>query len=373
MEDTLLIDAVERFVNGEMSPEEKIYFEDLRKNNPELDQAVVEHIFFLNQFQKHNHARSYMSNLHEVQATLSQEGLITRKSARNQAKIIQLWHRSKRTIAVAASIAGIVSIFIASLVSSVSTQKATNIKPLVEKLNQQENKTRQIENKINKLEAANASVPPAAILTGEAKFRATGFMVDPANKLIVTNAHVVNEARNGLIIENNKGIQYIAKAVFIDVEKDLAIIQVTDEHFKKMAALPYAIKKNAANLGEHVFMLGYPKQEVVYGEGYISAKNGYQMDTIYCQLSTAANEGSSGSPVVNANGEVVGIVTSTETNAQGVVYAIKSANIYKALEEVKKLPEYSNSRINPNPSMKGIARVNQIKKLEEYVFMIKGN
>lgn len=46
MEDTLLIDAVERFANGEMSVQEKTYFEDLRKNNPELDQAVVEYLFF---------------------------------------------------------------------------------------------------------------------------------------------------------------------------------------------------------------------------------------------------------------------------------------------------------------------------------------
>ena len=52
MDDTLLIDAVERFVNGEMSEQERIYFEDLRKNNPELDQSVVEHMFFLNQLKE---------------------------------------------------------------------------------------------------------------------------------------------------------------------------------------------------------------------------------------------------------------------------------------------------------------------------------
>ena len=51
MEDTLLIDAVERFANGEMSVQEKTYFEDLRKNNPELDQAVVEYLFFMNEIQ----------------------------------------------------------------------------------------------------------------------------------------------------------------------------------------------------------------------------------------------------------------------------------------------------------------------------------
>ena len=45
MEDTLLIDAAERFARGEMSAEEKIFFEELRKQNPELDQLVVEQLF----------------------------------------------------------------------------------------------------------------------------------------------------------------------------------------------------------------------------------------------------------------------------------------------------------------------------------------
>ena len=62
MEDTLLIDAAERFVKGEMSPEEKIYFEELRKNNPELDQAVVEQIFFLNQLESYSQQRNCPSS-----------------------------------------------------------------------------------------------------------------------------------------------------------------------------------------------------------------------------------------------------------------------------------------------------------------------
>ncbi|MEO7462780.1 MAG: serine protease, partial [Ferruginibacter sp.] len=271
MEDSLLMDAVERFVKDEMSKEEKIYFEDLRKKNPDLDQAVVEQIFFLNQFTQHNAQRHFLGSLTEVQHKLITEGVITRTEKTEEAKVIQLWKRYKRTIGVAASIAGIVSIFIASLVSAVSTQKATNIKPLVEKLHQQETKTRQMERKINKLEAAVVTAP-ATILDGEAKFRATGFLVDATNNLIITNAHVVKEALNRLIIENNDGLQFIARAIYIDESKDLAVLEVIDPRFKKLPAVPFAIKRNTSNLGEHVFMLGYPKQEVVYGEGYISAK-----------------------------------------------------------------------------------------------------
>jgi len=120
-------------------------------------------------------------------------------------------------------------------------------------------------------------------------------------------------------------------------------------------------------------MLGFPKAEIVYGEGYISAKNGYRMDTIYCQLNTAANEGSSGSPVLNKKGELVGILTSSEKNSQGVVFAIKSINIYRAIEDAKKKDNNTDIKINNGSGLKGLDRENQIRRMQDYVFMVKGD
>ena len=243
--------------------------------------------------------------------------------------MVYLWTRYKRTIAVAASIAGIVSIVSASLISALSSKnKENNIKPLVEKIKQQDDKYRSLEKKIvqiGKMNTAATTVVTKPRL--EAKFRATGFLVDAGNNFIVTNAHVIKEMKHRLIVENNKGEQFSAESVYVNLDNDLAILKITDPDFKKLPPMPYTIRKTNANLGEQIFMLGYPKQEIVYGEGYISAKNGYQMDTIYCQVSTSANEGNSGSPVINKYGELVGIITSTETSSEGGVYAIKYSNI----------------------------------------------
>ena len=372
MEDTLLIDAAERFVKGEMSAEEKIYFEDLRKKNPELDQAVVEQIFFLKQLENYSHKKNFKLLLADVENKLRQEAFIKGTVVKSPSKIVQLWQRYKKDIAVAASIAGLVSLLIATAISTVNTGEKTNIKPLVDKINKEAEKTRKIENKLN--EIVKSGVVVEKTKPGfDSRFRATGFLIDANNNYIVTNAHVIKEASHHLIVENNNGEQFNASTVYVDVINDMAILKITDSSFKRLPSLPYSIRKSAAKLGEAIFMLGYPKQEIVYGEGYVSAKNGYLMDTVFCQISTAANEGNSGSPVVTKNGELIGVVTSTETNATGVVYAIKSANIYRAIEAVKKLKDNEKIKINSVPSLKGLDRPGQVEKMKDYVFMIKGN
>lgn len=377
MEETLFLDAVERMVAGTMSAQEKQYFDELRRNNPELDQKVVEHLFFLHQLETFRNTKSFKHNLAEVQTKLVEEGLIKKSELPLKAKVINMWTRYKRVVAVAASIAGLVSIFVASIVSAVNTRKNSSLTPLVNIIEEQKEKIRQTEKEINKIKANIANDEKQGNQRNtpiiDAKFRATGFLIDAANKYIVTNAHVVSQAKNHLIIENSKGIQFLAKAIYVDNNADLAIVKVTDSAFTKQSPLPYSIRRNNAELGEQIFMLGYPKQEIVYNEGYISAKNGYQMDSLYCQLSTDANEGSSGSPVINKNGEIIGIVTSKETNSLSTVYAIKSINIHRAVEEAKKADSSLKIKLAGRQELRGLNREDQIRKVEDYVFMVKGN
>ena len=365
MEDNLLLDAIERYRRHEMSPEEKTFFEELRKSNPEIDQVVAEHNFFLNELEKISDVKAFKANLNEVEDKLVSEGVISHKGLRGQAKVAYLWSRYRRTIAVAASIAGIVSISTATMVSTYSEKKNVNvITPLVDnKLNQIENKINQIENKIK---VASVQVPSKAKF--EANFRATGFLVD-GNGYIITNAHVVKDARN-LLVENKKGDQFYANAVYVNKTTDLAILKINDTSFKKVPDLPYTFSKLPTDLGEHIFTLGYPREEVVYGEGYLSAKSGYFGDTSSYQISISANPGNSGGPVINRNGEVIGIISSKETNADGVVFAIKSNNIYGALKDVK---ENDSIKLPAKNTLKGLDRVQQIKKLEDFVYMVKGN
>ena len=365
MDDILILDAIERYRSGDMTPQEKLFLEELRKNNPDIDQMAVEHIFFLQQMEKVADTRALKNSLNEVESKLITEGVIAKKELSGRAKIVYLWNRYRRVIAVAASIAVLVSLFTVGMVSIYTgTKDDPKITQLKAKIDATDKDIKKLKTQIS-----NAVVEDKPIKkTFEANFRATGFLIDGSG-YIATNAHVINNAKN-LVVENKKGEQFIAVPLYVDKESDLAILKIRDTSFKRIPVLPYTFRKTSPELGEHIFTLGYPKEEVVYSEGYVSAKSGYSGDTLAYQVSIAVNRGNSGSPVLNKNGEVIGIISSKETDAADVVFSIKSKNIFLALEKIGKEDDIKLSSRN---SLKGLDREQQIMKMQECVFMVKGN
>src|SRR5438128_2567413 len=110
MDDILILDAIERYTTGGMSAEEAGFFEEMRKTNPEVDQLAVEHGYFLQQLEKYSDRKAFKQALMETEAKLTEEGLMSSPVLKGKAKIIQLWNKYKRTVAVAASIAGTISV-----------------------------------------------------------------------------------------------------------------------------------------------------------------------------------------------------------------------------------------------------------------------
>ena len=66
-------------------------------------------------------------------------------------------------------------------------------------------------------------------------------MID-AKGLMITNAHVVKNSKN-IAVQNSKGADYVANAVYIDKQRDVAIIKIEDDKFKPLASLPYRYSK----------------------------------------------------------------------------------------------------------------------------------
>ncbi|UEG49136.1 trypsin-like peptidase domain-containing protein [Ferruginibacter lapsinanis] len=367
MDEVMLLDAVERYHRGEMPQHEIVMFEELRKSNPEVDQLVVEHIYFLQELNKFGALKTLKHSLHEVETKLLDEGFIAQPKLTGTAKVLYLWGKYKRNIAVAASIAGVISIASTGVVVNYAKKYGNeNYQELVSKINQTNAEVAKL--KSNK--QGNTTTPVK--VEPKVDYRATGFLIDGKGYL-VTNAHVIGKMKN-IYVQNNKGEYFTAVAVYTDNTSDLAILKISDASYKAISNLPYSINKTNANLGDQFFTLGYPRNEIVYGEGYVSAKSGSDGDSTAYQLTVSANPGNSGGPVINRNGEIIGIITGKDTKADGVVYATKSKNIFKALDELKKDESLrENIKTPSNNGLRGLERGQQIKKMEEFVFMVVGN
>jgi S1-C subfamily serine protease len=86
----------------------------------------------------------------------------------------------------------------------------------------------------------------------------------------------------------------------------------------------------------------------------------------------SAHPGNSGGPVFNKKGEVIGVLSTKLSKADGVSFAIKSKNIYQLIEDYKKTDTTSASIKMANATtLAGDERVSQVKKISHYVYMIK--
>ncbi|HEX7692034.1 MAG TPA: trypsin-like serine protease, partial [Sediminibacterium sp.] len=83
------------------------------------------------------------------------------------------------------------------------------------------------------------------------------------------------------------------------------------------------------------------------------------------------NPGNSGGPVFNDNGDVIGILSTRQAQAEGVAFAVKSKNIYRLISN---LDDSIANRIRPanaRSSLKGMERKEQLNKVEDYVYYVK--
>jgi serine protease Do len=88
-----------------------------------------------------------------------------------------------------------------------------------------------------------------------------------------------------------------------------------------LKGLPYSIRKveqqSSAKRSLHWVTRA---SDIVYGEGYVSARTGFNGDSLSYQVQISANPGNSGAPVFNNSGEVIGIVSTRQAQAEGVAF-----------------------------------------------------
>ncbi len=168
----------------------------------------------------------------------------------------------------------------------------------------------------------------------------SGVIVD-AKGYIVTNRHVVEKAdRIRVRLQDDPpGVQHDAKVIGEDQETDLAVIKIEMDR-----AVPSAKMGNSDSMqvGDWVLAIGSPFGQVgTVTAGIVSAKGrdivpGRQFQT-FIQTDAAINPGNSGGPLVNMDGEVIGINTAilSETNAYaGVGFSLPSNTVVQVYNQL---------------------------------------
>ena len=156
---------------------------------------------------------------------------------------------------------------------------------------------------------------------------------------IVTNAHVIETADQGIKVVTNEGIEYAAEVVGSDATTDIAVIKVSASGLK-----PAEFGDSDAVLqGEEVVAIGSPagyNNSVTMGvvssvNRQIRSKNGN--DTVTCiQIDAPINPGSSGGGLFNMWGQVIGITSSklSSSDYEGIGFAVATNQMKPIIEDI---------------------------------------
>lgn len=193
------------------------------------------------------------------------------------------------------------------------------------------------------------------------------------NGYLVTNYHVVEDARTIMAkgIGEDFGTGYIAEVVATDRSNDIAVLKIADHRFNGFGALPYSVTTRMADVGEDVFVLGYPLTQALGNEikltnGIISARTGYQGDVATYQMSAPVQPGNSGGPMFDSNGNVIGIMVAGVCSADNVGYAIKTSYLKILIESAGLNISFPNDN-----TISSLTLTEKVKRVRNYVFYLE--
>lgn len=202
---------------------------------------------------------------------------------------------------------------------------------------------------------------------GQIAGRGSGFIVSAEGK-IVTNYHVIAHTKKATVKLINGDAYDTVDVIDIDKRKDIALIKI------RAVELPFLNlgRSTAIEVGEKIYCLGNPLGALrnTLSEGIISAiraGDGYK----YFQISAPISSGSSGSPVMNTKGEVIGIAFASIEQGQNLNFAIPidyakgmlTSNQTQTLASIYE-PKEEKPTLDSESKVKEDTKSNKIIKLE---------
>jgi serine protease Do len=188
----------------------------------------------------------------------------------------------------------------------------------------------------------------------------SGIIVDPTG-YILTNNHVAGPNAGKITVSLYDGRNLEGKTVWADPVLDLAIVKIQADNL----AVASLGDSKSIRVGQHAIAIGNPLgltfQRTVTA-GIISAVNrtleveqGVFMEDLI-QTDASINPGNSGGPLININGEVVGINTVKVTTAEGIGFAVPINVVKPIISDIRKDGTYITPTIGVQTLDKGLAR-----------------
>jgi len=158
---------------------------------------------------------------------------------------------------------------------------------------------------------------------GEKLSRGSGFFID--SDRVVTNRHVIDNAYRAEVHSYNGSVYQVKGVIAVDAEGDLALLRVDAPPNQ---VRPLLLDRTSPQEGESIVVIGNPfGLEGSVTNGIVSAVRDIPTFGRIIQITAPISPGSSGSPVVNMQGQVIGVATLQITGGQSVNFAIPSERI----------------------------------------------
>ena len=181
-----------------------------------------------------------------------------------------------------------------------------------------------------------AVVMVTAMMNGAVRSQGSGFFVNPEGYL-VTNDHVVSVHEEVRVVLDD-GRERLARVVARDPITDLAVLYVNKKQGERFAYVPLG-DSSGVEVGDWAVAFGAPLRfKSTTTVGVVSSVNRKgsrpKKETplkSYLQFDTAINPGSSGGPLMNTSGQVIGVVTAMRKDGQGLGFAIPVNRLKRVL------------------------------------------
>lgn len=354
------MDWADKYLNGELTIEETAQFESLLASNELFFHKIEQHQQVLDALALYQSRKQLTMRLNDIHQSMSPSTMQLESEPSYLLERVREINHFKVYVA-AASVAVVVTL---SIISGYNYFRTNDVNKGYKALRRDLEKIRKSQHAIIK----NYNIGNKEEAVAE-RFGGTGFVLS-SDGLLVTSYHLI-KGNDSVFIENTFMGRLKAVEIYSNPQADISILRIAEKGFKGFGKIPYSFSNSEKDLGEKVFTLGYPREDVVYGEGSISSNTGFDGDSTAYQISIPVNPGNSGGPLVDDKGNIIGLISGKQTENEGSAFAIKSKNIIDSFEKLKVDSSFSTINMSKNNNLKNMNRVGQLKKLQEYVFVVK--